>query len=186
VPEPARATALASRLFASIGAASAIIVAVCSLGITLYEARITREHQKLSVWPRLAMSISDSGGVFTRTVVNNGLGPALVRSYQVTVDGKPMASWTAVLRTLMPAAHGLPYVYSSFGRGSVLLPGAQLNVLTVSTDSVNRMLREAEPRVGTTVCYCSLYNECWVARSGETDPVAIDRCDEASKHELAL
>lgn len=33
-----------------IASLSAIVVAVAALGVAIYEARVTREHQELSVW----------------------------------------------------------------------------------------------------------------------------------------
>ena len=40
----------------------AIFVALTSLTIALYEAHATREHDRMSVWPRLSQESSDSAG----------------------------------------------------------------------------------------------------------------------------
>jgi hypothetical protein len=175
----------ATRLFAALGSASAIIVAVCSLAITLYEARITRAHQQVSVWPRVVETVSDSGRLYIRNVENDGLGPALIRSYQVRVDGVVRHEWDDVVTTLLesPARHNGQF--SLFRRGSVLLPGAHLQLLTIGPDTVSHRLIAAEHRVLTTVCYCSLYDQCWLARSDNPDPRPATRCVEGSADEFA-
>ncbi len=179
-----QSAARATRLFSDLGSASAIIVAVCSLAITLYEARITRAHQQVSVWPRIVETVSDSGRLYIRNVENDGLGPALIRSFQVRVDGAPRHDWSDVLRMLLPGASSRNSQFSIFHRGSVLLPGAHLQILTIGPDSIGHRLIAEEHRVSTTICYCSLYDQCWIARSEDPDPKPVTRCVEGSADEF--
>lgn len=171
-----------SRLLADLGAACAIIVAVCSLGMTIYEARAAREHDRISVWPRIYQTVSDSAKLYIRTVTNVGLGPAIIRTFAVEVDGVVKHNWADVVgATLKTGKDSLPRMttfYSSFGKGSVLLPGAHLDLLTISSDALSGKLVAAEHRIRSTVCYCSVYDECWIARSDAPDPERVARCDE--------
>src|ERR1700710_1405972 len=59
---------------------AAMFVALASLVLSMYEARMTREHDKLSVWPSVTTFNSDSGDVYTFNVQNVGIGPAVIRS----------------------------------------------------------------------------------------------------------
>src|SRR4051794_15201221 len=72
---------------------SAMFVALSSLAIALYEVRMMREHDRISVWPYVSAFNSDSGGVYTLNASNAGIGPALVGSFEVTVDGKAKKDW---------------------------------------------------------------------------------------------
>ncbi|HEX8431606.1 MAG TPA: hypothetical protein VF625_09970, partial [Longimicrobium sp.] len=68
----------------------AIVAAVAAVAVAVYEARIDRAHQRVSVWPYLQQSNSlTEGSPYRRVVSNAGIGPARIRSFQVRVDGKP-------------------------------------------------------------------------------------------------
>jgi hypothetical protein len=161
---------------ARVASAMPILVAVFSLLLTVYEARSARQSRLVSVWPRLGMSISDTAGHFYREVANFGVGPALVRSVHVYVDEKPVRDWGAMLKAVLTDVPKGNWYYSSFGRGSVLLPSGRLQLLGVVSDSIAARLVTAEARIKTVVCYCSLYEECWTLRSDEPDPTPIDAC----------
>jgi len=76
-------------------------------------------------------------------------------------------------------------VYSSLHRGSVILPGAEVTVLTIPAGDVAAAFwRQAQDgRVATRVCYCSLYDDCWIADSEADEPAPVRRCpaDAASE-----
>ena len=148
--------------------------------MTIYEARASREHDRISVWPRIYQTVSDSAKRYIRTVTNVGLGPAIIRSFEVQVDGVVTHSWEQVVDSVLKARPrpNLTTFYSSFGKGSVLLPGAHLDLLTISSDSLSSVLVAAEHRIRSTICYCSVYDECWLARSDRPDPERVARCDE--------
>jgi hypothetical protein len=70
---------------------SAIVAAIAAVLIAAYEARINREYQRISVWPRIQQSNSFVPGEPYRRIVSNvGVGPALIRSVQVNVDAAPL------------------------------------------------------------------------------------------------
>ncbi len=178
-----------SRLLADAGAACAIIVALCSLGMTIYEARATREHDRVSVWPRIYQTVSDSAHRYIRTVTNVGVGPAIIRSFEVQVDGVAKHSWAEVTQAaLQVGQQPLPRMatfYSAFGKGSVLLPGAHLDLLTISSDTLSGRLVAVEHRIRSSACYCSVYDECWIARSDTPDPERVAKCDDKSAEDFS-
>ena len=73
---------------------SAMIVAIASITISLWEGNTMRKHYHLSVMPRLnnSFSVDDSSSTNNATayfnISNNGLGPAVVTSIEYFVDGK--------------------------------------------------------------------------------------------------
>ena len=85
---------------------SAIVAAIAAVAVAVYEARLEREHQRVSVWPYVSQFNSWVGGRYTRNVSNVGLGPALVRSFEVRVDGRPRQRWRDVIRALTGRAAG--------------------------------------------------------------------------------
>jgi hypothetical protein len=164
-------------LLAKLGASSAIVIAVASLAITLYEARATREHDRMSVWPRLSQAASDSGGHYDRTITNVGLGPALVKSFAVRLDDTLRTSWTPVVAALLGPAREAPWFFSMVGPGTVILPGQTVHVLTIVTKDQSAAVLAQDARVVGQLCYCSLYDECWTSASTRAEPSATSTCD---------
>ena len=143
--------------------ASAALVALSALAVSIYQAMITREQQKMSAWPYVGAGHGGpvEGRPYTFHVYNQGVGPALVRSVRIDVDGRPQRTWAAVTRAMgTPADTAL--VYSSFHRGAVILPGADRQVVQITGRSAQPFWIAAQTRFRYRVCYCSLYDDCWV------------------------
>jgi hypothetical protein len=73
-----------------VGRNVASIIALCALGFTASQSYVTRRHNKLSLRPHLCSFTERITGPVSRikySLVNNGLGPAVIDSYTVTLDG---------------------------------------------------------------------------------------------------
>jgi hypothetical protein len=168
-------------------AVCAIITAVVAVAIAVYEARITREHQKISVWPYLMPYNSlPTGGPYTLNVTNRGIGPARIGRVTVRVDGEPRRNWADVVHTLIDARPD--FVYSSIRRGTVILPGATVELIRVPAgDDAIRVWRALQThRFQMEICYCSLYGECWVATGGPEEPPPVRACHADPDAEFGL
>ena len=69
-------------------ALSAVVIALCSLGVSFYQTQLAREHNRKSVEPWL-----DTVEVYTRDqlfirVSNKGVGPAYIDSMRIEVEGR--------------------------------------------------------------------------------------------------
>ena len=81
----------------------AALVGLLALVVSGYTAYIQRQQVRAQVWPWLVAGNNDLE--HSLEVLNKGAGPAIVRSVQVFVDGKPQPTWDAVLDALgMPQA----------------------------------------------------------------------------------
>src|SRR5688500_3742991 len=70
-------------------AATAMTVSILSLAVYIYQAKIMQEQQQTSVWPYIewTSTISSSDGFYI-SVINKGVGPAIVKKSRLTLDGK--------------------------------------------------------------------------------------------------
>jgi hypothetical protein len=77
-------------------AIAAAITSLCALFATLWQAQITREHNRLSVRPTLVWhqmrSITDAGIEVVFSVRNCGIGPALVKDRYFMLNGRRFTS----------------------------------------------------------------------------------------------
>ena len=156
----------------------AIIAAIAAVGVAAYEARINREYQRLSVWPRLEQSNSFvPGEPYSRTVANSGIGPALIGAVEMTVDGKTCRSWNEVLGAL--TGKKIQNIYSSLHHGRVILPAKEINILKVPPGEDAHLVSDQmqTDRLVIKICYSSLYGESWLSDSSKEEPQQVSRCD---------
>lgn len=71
----------------NIEAVVATTIAACAMFSTYWQAKLTREHNRLSVKPHLVISLDFSRNNFSLKfqLKNNGLGPAIISSYKLLV-----------------------------------------------------------------------------------------------------
>lgn len=72
---------------------SAAIIALCALAISIWQGYITRNHQKLTVKPHIDFDYKFfPGKPIELRIMNNGLGPAVITSFNVLFDGKKISN----------------------------------------------------------------------------------------------
>jgi len=68
----------------------AFIVSACALALTIYQAYLSRKHNRISVKPRLTTSTNfyhEGNIMFFKTYLSNrGFGPAIINNYCVCVE----------------------------------------------------------------------------------------------------
>lgn len=69
---------------------SSVVIAMCAVLISIWHGIETRRHNRLSVMPHLTTWTysSDEKQTYTVELINNGIGPALIESFEIYVDGK--------------------------------------------------------------------------------------------------
>jgi len=99
-----------SPIVAAITGFSSIIIALCALVFTFWQGRIARRYNRLSVMPYLIPTASfeeKTAGHYSIGIINNGIGPAMIQSYSVHLDGQPIEGTGPepihkILRNLFP------------------------------------------------------------------------------------
>src|SRR6478672_2162589 len=74
---------------------SATLLSLCALVVSIFQTNlareqnaIAREQQQASVWPHIQAVYSQNNDDFGWTIINNGVGPAIVKSLTLTYQGK--------------------------------------------------------------------------------------------------
>lgn len=155
-----------------IVAVSAIVLSLCGLFIALYEASIARRAERASVWPHVEVAASVRGHRVEIFVRNTGVGPARIRAANVSHQGTVLTDWAELMRTLQVDVGSITRSHSLIG-GRVLGVDSEsetifaVDVRADSSDpSPTRRLAEPllDGSVDVTLCYCSVYDECWIVR----------------------
>jgi len=157
------------------------IVALIALTFSFWQIRTFREHNRLSVRPRMFLwldSSTEADGAHTTTVVakNLGLGPAYVTSIEYQFNGLPVDVHDPVaVKNVMDAAFGHRWVKASplvDIRGVLPIPkDGELALLRIQTEAGTGLLEEDVERLRknfkTVLEYLSAYNEVF-RESGST------------------
>ncbi|MEM1270744.1 MAG: hypothetical protein AAGI08_11940, partial [Bacteroidota bacterium] len=155
-------------------ALSALVLSLCGISVAIYEASLIRQAQRASVWPNIEVGASLRSESVSLWVNNSGVGPARIQSAALMYEGETLRNWEDLIRTL-----GLPALgegmgqsfYQSMISGRVLPPGDPETIFSIDGSQTPELaqtmnqLREAvlDGRADVQVCYCSVYEECWVS-----------------------
>jgi hypothetical protein len=159
LPEETRAALarLGARHWDGLAAVIAAFVGLLALLVSGYTAYLQRQQVRAQVWPYLEPGMSSSRREIS--LFNKGVGPAIIRSVQVLVDGKPQRNWPAAFAALgIDFGHHIPY---STVNGVVIPANDHVTQLLFPTsEDFNRYAHEVD-RVVLKLCYCSSLGDCW-------------------------
>ncbi|MBI3131125.1 MAG: hypothetical protein HYZ13_07190 [Acidobacteria bacterium] len=144
-------------------AATALFVSLSTLGVYAYQAKVMKEQQHVSVWPYVEWSTGNLTG-FRITVENKGVGPALIRSVAMSVDGKRVTNNRELLTAVLGPEWTMPGLINSSLHDRVLAAGGEITPITITDVTAGRAF-EAELRKHAfqlSITYCSIYGDCWV------------------------
>ncbi len=161
----------------------ALAVSIFALAIGAWQTRLMQTQARASVWPHLEVGYTYNSNVdengFIWRIDNNGVGPARIETVTLTLDGKPMQNWPQVLQAL--GFKGERRVSTTSLAGEVIPPSLNretaIETIRVNERETALVFKNAVDRFRMDICYCSVYDDCWIAHWQKTrvDPVA--RCD---------
>lgn len=143
-------------------AATALVVSLSTLGVYIYQAKVMREQQRISVWPCMEWNVTNVGE-FHISARNKGVGPAVIRKVEMSVDGRRVQDNRALIGAVLGSDWTLDYTNSSL-EGRVLLPGEEVMPFRIPDKEQARGF-DAKLRghtLGLRITYCSVYGDCWV------------------------
>lgn len=141
-----------------ITALAAGLVSVSALSVSIYEAYLQRQEQRVSVWPIIEFWSSYSDEGFAVRLANKGIGPGEIKNVRVTYRGQPQQSWRAVFEPVLGDQAG--HFSHSMVIGNVTAPGDIVTMLQYSPD-VSAAARAASKDIAMSICYCSVFGDCW-------------------------
>ena len=138
----------------------AVLASAGALVLGAYTAKLQRRHDSASVWPHLELGITYTPQTAGMQVSNSGIGPAIVQSVVVSVDGRSARSWPEVFKALLPSP-ARQYNSSSVG-DRVIRAGETVNWFQLPSDALPPDIQTRLARVVIEICYASVYDEHWI------------------------
>lgn len=130
--------------------------------------------------------------VLSVSVSNPGAGAARIDRFSIALDRQPVADWSALFRRLKDEAaakHLLPpgsmasgtITYSTVAE-TYLKAGAEKSILRWPRSEANAPLWDyidaarQSGRIALEACYCSIFDQCWIARTKTFRPDPVKAC----------
>lgn len=170
-----------------------LVIAVCALlvstlatGASWWQTHVVAQQLQAQVWPYVTVTGKLSENEVSYALSNDGLGPAVIRSVVLTVDGKPQRNLVDAMHALVGRlgnqAHGLTIAAPS--AGSVIRAGETVTMFHLTSPVLAPRLARQTRRVAMRVCYCSIVGGCWLKESQQSDPRPIASCPDARAQQL--
>jgi hypothetical protein len=151
---------------------SALLLSVCGLFISMYEASLIREQQRASVWPNVEVLPSIGSDTLKIFVDNTGIGPARIENASVIYNGEVKENWLDLIGSFEFDEKNVTD-YQSLINGRVLPPSSDekeliFRVASTSEDMDQNLVYKLsnairKKQLNIKLCYCSVYDECWTA-----------------------
>ena len=173
-----------------IVACVAILISLVSLGVGYVNAKSQQQMVAASSWPFLIYNTSTNrnGQEIDLRIVNQGVGPARIKSVTISYNGHSATG----LRDLLTLCCGLPLgasweslndsglVQESTAVG-VVAPRESIDLVRIARTSENSAmwdrLERARLQLTMSACYCSVLDACWTTDLKPTsDPKPVKEC----------
>lgn len=173
-------------------AISALLISTVAAAASAYQTYVVNQQFSAAVWPYLNFDTTTdvTNNFFKISVQNVGLGPAIIRSTSVTLDGRtvPQGPSANALDTALDATvaetkrayagkHGVSMTLSTsgIGRGDVVPAGASIALLQSRGVVVPFVLKQRK-HLDIAICYCSILDRCWLRRLSRPEPSGVRSC----------
>lgn len=165
-------------------AVCALIASAMAVFMAWDQSRVMRAQQHGAVFPVLQVDGYATNTEMTSAlgirVRNSGVGPALIESVTLSIDGDATNGF-GDFPDRLPAGYELSWTRIT---GRALAPNETVDPVHIaweqSSDSrqtLQMMSQEAE-RWALEICYCSVFGRCWQTRSlGQSRAERVERCE---------
>ena len=197
---------LQHRMIELIVAVSVVVISLACLFVAVYQGIVMDRTMKASVMPVIQVesgNIDDDREtwVMTINVKNTGLGPAEVRYFNMYWGGEIIHDTSVFIARCclpeeIPADERLPFVHDAFRNGQLnlvfdnvrrrfLAPQEDIDYIAFDRpDATTQPLGHAlwdsldavRHEMSYDVCYCSVFDDCWLARFPEHSREPVRQC----------
>jgi hypothetical protein len=170
-------------------ALSAFVVSIVSLYLGLHSAHTMEKLVASNSYPNIDISVSNFSAKedkdhISYDLTNTGLGPARIEWINIEVKDKPVVDLVDLIRTCCtkPDEHGkLDAQVASYSPGQLLPKGDSMSVISwpkpIQATPAFERWRDNINIVKVSVCYCSVFDECFIRVQGRERPKSVEACE---------
>jgi hypothetical protein len=194
------------RLIEIVVAVSVVVISVASLAVALFQGVVMQRALEAQVLPIIHYDTGNyddrtNEWRMTFSIANNGLGPTEVRSFQMSWQDTVLLE-AADLMVMCCVPEEIPedqrraYVFSAFQTGNMRIytdhvqgryfaPQQEITFIRFPRPDqatapeaygIWRQLDEIRHEIEVEVCYCSVFDDCWMARFPARSREPVRQC----------
>jgi hypothetical protein len=168
---------------------SAVTISFISLFLAIHNGNAMERLVEANSWPSVQVTFStlnlDSTPHIHFDIANKGVGPARIESLEVTYNGAPLGDGRAVLnamlgRTTVPPR---PRIQTSTITHAVMAARETISFIDFKPEAYSaedyEAMRLGVGKINFRTCYCSVFDECWMADTSKPRPAKVKECPVA-------
>ncbi|MVM34703.1 hypothetical protein GO755_32040 [Spirosoma sp. HMF4905] len=164
---------------------SATFLSLAALVVSIFQTKIAREQQHASVWPHLKDNYIVMDKKFTWSLINNGVGPAILKKCRLVYKGKLYESPYDLMNEQIQRSDyknkhiDIGFFYSNVRPGEVIKSDGELLIGEITN---SERIPEAfmhivnDPLYHFTVVYSDVYGNCWQLDQGKV--TSLTKCPD--------
>jgi len=169
---------------------SAVTISFISLFLAIHNGNAMERLVEANSWPSVQVTFStlnlDSTPHIHFDIANKGVGPARIESLEVTYNGAPLGDGRAVLnamlgRTTVPPR---PRILTSTITHAVMAARETISFIDFKPEAYSaedyEAMRLGVGKINFRTCYCSVFDECWMADTSKPRPAKVKECPVAA------
>ncbi|WP_395647411.1 hypothetical protein [Terricaulis sp.] len=187
-------------------ALSALLISAVSIFVAYSSNQSMERIARASSWPFIQLgsgnAADDGAHELSFGVANVGAGPARLYTYDVQIDDKPLPPGGHLLTRMLQACCNEEFSAATARSGSqvsamgsemsqpmaerFIAPNTEVLALRWPRTEDNAALWAALDRarqggrISVSACYCSVFDDCWVAETSVFPPREVASCDSAA------
>lgn len=185
---------------------SALLISAVSIFVAYSSNQSMERITRASSWPFLQLgsgNASDDGAhELSFGVANVGTGPARLYTYEIQIDGQPLPPGTHLMTRMLQACCNEEFTAATTRAGGqvaamgsemsqpmserFIAPNTEVLALRWPRTEENAALWAAldrarqTGRITVSACYCSVFDDCWLAQTRQFPPQEVASCDSAA------
>lgn len=177
-------------------ALSAIGLSLISLAVAIGNARTQEKMVAAATWPLLQFGTTNVSGderIIRLTFSNTGVGPALLKTVDVSYAGAEVSDaarllvqccgWSREVNAAVKAEGGRGSIVTSRPARVIIAPGESVDILELRRTEANATvwdrLDQERFELAFDACYCSVFDECWRSDLKSLEPRPVRACPSA-------
>jgi len=143
-----------------IVAASAVVIGVCALFVSIVQTNLQRKQSYAAAWPHLEINTNMLENKFYFVVKNKGTGPAIIKRVRLSYKGKEYSSPIQLAKEITGKTS---MAYFSDGlKKRVIAPQEEIEYFFLPKKEDAEQFDNEIKNIQLRIAYASVYDQLWV------------------------
>jgi hypothetical protein len=168
---------------------SAVVISFISLFLAIHNGNAMERLVEANSWPSIQLTFStlnqDATPHIHFDIANKGVGPARVESLEASYNDRELINGRELLNAMLGRTTTSPHpaIQTSTITHTVMAAKESITFVDFKPGEYSaedyEVMRGVAQKVRFRACYCSVFDECWMADTAEPRPAKVRECPVA-------